>query len=212
MQADFFEQRINKPGSAAVAAGLMIVAGLIHLIIVPIHWAHAPAHGLFFVIMGLVQIGWGVAFWRRPSVALYRLGMVLAGGLITLWVITRLLPAPFEHAPGTVDIYGIICKIAEFLGIGMLVALVVAGAASREMRQAAWRAVGILLIIAFISGWIAYGLGFAIEPALPWLGGGGGHDEGQPGQEHEGGDHDADSGHAQEPASDHNQEHSSEHD
>lgn len=209
MKSEFSEQRVNKPGLVAGAVGLMIVAGLIHLIIVPIHWAHAPAHGLFFVLMGLAQIGWGIAFWRHPSVALYRLGIVLAGGLLTLWVITRLLPAPFEHEPGPVEIYGIICKAAEFLGIVMLVAIVVASATSKEMRLAAWRGIGILLVGAFISGWIAYGVGYAVEPALPWLGGGAGHHQQQSGEEHGASEHHGEVEHKQEatPALDHGQEH-----
>lgn len=224
MQANFFEQGVNKPGLVAGAAGLMVVAGLTHLVIVPIHWAHAPAHGLFFVLMGLAQIAWGIAFWRKPSIALYRVGVILAGGLITLWIITRLLPAPFEHEPGPIDIFGIICKAAEFLGIAMLVTIVVAGATSREMRLSAWRMVGVLVLVAIVSGWAAYGFGYTIEPALPWLGGGGGHHQEQPGQEHgaseehkgsgqEHGatDHNAESEHDQESTTDHNQEHGSEH-
>jgi len=178
----------------------MVIAGLIHLVIVPIHWAHAPAHGLFFVIMGLVQIGWGIIFWRKPSAALYRFGVILAGGLITLWGITRLLPASFEHVPGPVDIYGVICKVAEFLGIALLAAIVVAGATSRELRRSAWRSVGVLVLVAIVTGWIAYGVGYAIEPVVPWLAGGGDHHEGGAGQEHndgatqehQGNDHNAD--------------------
>lgn len=116
MQADFFEQRINKPGLVAGAAGLMIVAGLIHLIIVPIHWTHAPAHGLFFVIMGLVQIGWGIAFWQWPSVALYRLSIVLAGGLITLWAITRLSPRPLNTRRERLIFMGLSARQRNFWG------------------------------------------------------------------------------------------------
>jgi hypothetical protein len=46
------------------------LAGLVHLLIVPAHYAHAPAHGIFFALAGIVQITWAVAFWRRPSVIL----------------------------------------------------------------------------------------------------------------------------------------------
>ena len=164
-----FEYPLPKPGLVAGAVGLMIVAGLIHLVIVPIHWAHAPIHGAFFVLMGLIQIAWGIAFWRRPSVALYRLGVLLAGGLITLWLITRFLPAPFEHGPGPVDLSGIICKLAEGLGIVTLVAIVVTGATSPEMRRSAWRMAAILVVAAFLIGWAAYGAGLVLEPALPGL-------------------------------------------
>ena len=44
-----------------------IVAGVIHLVIIPEHWEHAPAHGIFFLVVGIVQIVWGIAIWRKPS-------------------------------------------------------------------------------------------------------------------------------------------------
>jgi hypothetical protein len=49
------------------AALLMAVAGIIHLVITPIHYAHAPAHGLFFALCGVIQIALGLLIWRRPS-------------------------------------------------------------------------------------------------------------------------------------------------
>lgn len=205
MKSEFLEHLTKKRVFVVGAAVLMMVAGLIHLVIVPIHWDHAPAHGLFFVLMGLAQIGWGIACWRQPSTNLYRLGIVLAGVLLTLWIITRLLPAPFEHEPAPVDLYGLICKLAEFLGIAMLVALVLAGAASSEMKLAAWRTVGTLLIVAFVGGWVTYGLGWVVEPLLPWLDGSGEHHQQHPGEH----DHEQ-PGHAEEhqepPASEHHHE------
>jgi hypothetical protein len=184
MTAGFFELQVPKPGLVAGAAGLMVVAGLTHLIVVPIHWAHAPIHGAFFVLMGLVQIAWGLAFWRRPSLALYRLGVILAGGLITLWLITRFLPAPFEHEPGAIDLSGIICKVAEALGIAILVAIVVTGTPSPEMRRSAWRMAAILGLAAFLIGWAAYGLGLVLEPVLPGLGATGTYHEEQSEHDH----------------------------
>lgn len=211
MYPNFFEQGSNKRSLIAGAAVLMVIAGLTHWVIVPIHWTHAPTHGLFFGLMGLTQIAWGIAFWRNPSAALVRVGVILAGGLLTLWVITRLLPAPFEHTPGPIDVFGLICKAAEFLGIVMLAAIVVAGTTSREMKLSAWRTVGVLMLGAILSGGVAYGVGHAVEPVIPSFNGGGGHQEGGAdehggaehdggtGQEHQGSEHDA--------ASDHNQDH-----
>jgi hypothetical protein len=37
---------------------LIGLAGLIHLVITPQHWAHAPAHGILFVIVGVVELIW----------------------------------------------------------------------------------------------------------------------------------------------------------
>jgi hypothetical protein len=50
---------------------LMLVAGVIHLIIAPIHYEHAPAHDLFFAVAGMVQVVLGLLIWRRPSARVY---------------------------------------------------------------------------------------------------------------------------------------------
>lgn len=162
---------------ATGAALFMICAGLIHLLISPTHYAHAPAHGLFFVIMGVVQVIWGIFFWRQPSVSLYRSGVILAGSLFTLWAITRVLPAPFEHSPGTIDLAGILCKTSELMGIALLVAIVLTGVSSHQQRQTVWRSVTVLILVAFVGGWISYGVGYALQPLFPMLQGGTEHDE-----------------------------------
>jgi hypothetical protein len=32
------------------------IAGLIHLVLAPAHYAHAPAHGVFFALAGMAEI------------------------------------------------------------------------------------------------------------------------------------------------------------
>lgn len=187
-----FTQGFQRSGLVTGAAVLMIIAGLIHIVIAPTHWSHAPAHGLFFVIMGLAQIVWGLLFWRFPSASLYQSGIILAGSLLTLWVITRLLPAPFEHAPGTIDLAGILCKTSELLGIALLVAIVLAGVNGNQQRRSVWRGAVILMLVAFIGGWVTYGVGYALEPMFPTLQGSAEHVE-DAGHEHQT-DHDGDSG------------------
>ncbi|MBI1878392.1 MAG: hypothetical protein HYR94_09230 [Chloroflexi bacterium] len=94
------------------------LAGLTHLFIVPAHYAHAPAHGVFFAVAGLVQCAWAVAFWRRPSLTLYRAGLAVSGGLVVLWLLTLALPAPFGgHDAGSIDASAVVCKVSELLGL-----------------------------------------------------------------------------------------------
>jgi hypothetical protein len=151
------------------AALLMIAAGVIHLALLPAHWAHAPAHGLFFALAGLLQIAWGIAVWRRPSIGLDYAGIVLAGGLLVLWGITRVLPAPFGHGPEEMEIWGLLCKLAEALAAAALVVLVFRNTATRAGQPAAWRVLGLLLLAAFAIGLLTYGVARAAEPLLPGL-------------------------------------------
>ena len=159
----------RQPELVAGAVAFMIAAGLIHLAIAPLHWGHAPAHGLFFAASGLAEVVWGIAFWRKPSAALCRAGMVLAGEMITLWAITRAFPAPFGDEPGEIEITGLASKLLEGLGLAVLAALAVSGAAARGTRLSAWRMAGKIVIASLVAGWLTYLLGMAAVPVFPGL-------------------------------------------
>ncbi len=148
---------------------LIGLAGLIHLVITPQHWAHAPAHGILFVIAGVAELIWAVLVWRRPSSSLYTIGLIGAGGLVTLWVITRILPAPFGHGPEPVEPYGVVCKLAETLGAIVLAFLAFGQIATAANRAAARRAVVLWVVAALALGWGTYGVARAAEPFLPAL-------------------------------------------
>lgn len=152
------------------SAATTMLAGVIHIWIVPQHWEHAPAHGLLFLIVGIVQIIWGIAVWKQPSTRLYYAGVLMAGWLIVLYVITRLLPAPFGHGgPEAVDTIGLICKLCEVLGMFSLFVLIFQGLVLKTSRFIAWRAVALTMLLSFISGFATYDLALAAEPAFPQL-------------------------------------------
>ncbi len=156
--------------SSAWAALLIGLAGVIHIVITPQHWAHAPAHGLLFAVVGIAEIVWSVMAWRRPSATLYQIGMVAAGWLIILWVITRFLPAPFGHGPERVEPFGVVCKLAEGLGMVAIGVLILGELTSTAGRRAGWRVISLLVIGAFIAGFVTYGVARAAEPMFPGLG------------------------------------------
>lgn len=146
------------------------LAGLIHLGVAPEHYAHAPAHGVFFVLAGVAELLWALAFWRRPTPRRYHLGLALAGGLIVLWAITRVLPAPFGHGPEPVNASGLVCKVSELLGIVSLVMLAVQGQLMGAVSQPPLRPAGEALALALVVGLVSYGAGYAATPLLPALG------------------------------------------
>ncbi len=156
------------------------IAGLIHLLMAPEHYGHAPAHGLFFVVVGILEILWAFLYWRRPTPRLYYLGIALAGGLLVLWGITRILPAPFESTSAPVDASGLVCKLCELAGAAALVTLVIQGQVEGFRNTAAARTIGFALLIALMSGLFLYGIGLAAEPLFPTLAGSGhGTEEGE---------------------------------
>ena len=152
-----------------VATVLIVIAGMTHLAIAPMHWEHAPAHGLFFLIAGIAESGWGILALLRPSVKIYVVGWVMASGLVILWMIARVLPAPFGHGPEPLDALAVICKLSEVLGAVVLGLLIFRAAASTRGRLVAWRLITVAVVAAFAVAWGTYGVARAAEPILPWL-------------------------------------------
>jgi len=162
-------QGLNTQRAIRGAAVCVAFAGLVHLFSAPQHLEHV-GHALFLILAGVTEIAWGLAFWRRPSAALYSLGVVLAGAFIVLWAITRVVPAPFGHGPGDVEVVGIISKIAEGVGLGGLLAMILLGTRSSDIRWPAWKLIVAPLTLAVAGAFVLYGAGLAAERILPWLG------------------------------------------
>ena len=182
----------NTPSKALIllSAIMTILAGIIHLVLVSAHMEHAPAHGLFFLFVGIAQIIWGVKVWRQPSLKLYYIGAITAGWLIILYAVTRLLPAPFSHTPEAIETIDMVCKFCEALGMLSLLILIFQGLLLHAGRLHAWRAISLILVVSILAGFVTYGIARATEPILPWLAApaeGHHHDESipLPGEEHE---------------------------
>lgn len=162
---------------------MTILAGIIHLILVPVHIEHAPPHGLFFLLIGLVQIAWGIRVWRQPGFRLYHIGAVMAGWLIVLYGVTRWLPAPFTPGPEAINTIDLVCKLCEGVGMLALLILIFQGAVLYEGRLHAWRTISLIVLVSFLGASATYGIARASEPLLPWLAGpveGHHHDEDVP--------------------------------
>jgi len=100
----------------------VLYAGIVHLYISVEHIEHALAHGIFFVGIGIIQIAWAIRFLSKRSEWLYYMGLALSGGILVLWVITRILPAPFEGAAGPIDYWGVFVAFMEAVAfIGLMI-------------------------------------------------------------------------------------------
>jgi hypothetical protein len=155
----------------AASAMMTILAGIIHLVLVPRHIEHAPAHGLFFLLVGLAQILWGMMVWRQPSLKLYYIGAIMAGWLIVLYAVTRWLPAPFAQHPEAIATIDLVCKFCEGVGMVTLIILIFQGLVFHTSRFNAWRAVSLIVLVSFLAAFVTYGAARAAEPILPWLAG-----------------------------------------
>jgi hypothetical protein len=143
------------------AALCMAGAGLMHLLILPEHFEHAPAHGWFFAAAGAVQLAWAAFGWRKGHPLVDGFGWILAGSLILLWGVTRVLPAPFSTGPEEVDGAGLISKALE---AGAMAALWAAFARAERARL-----VPIVSIAAIVVTAGLYLGGRLVAPRLPSL-------------------------------------------
>lgn len=154
------------------AATFVLGAGVLHLVLAPAHLAEARAQGIFFIALGIGQLGWGAVFMRNPSPRAYVFGLALATVMPAgLYVVTRFVPAPFALEAEDFDIIGVATLAAEMLATTLLaVHGVRAGVAWRRptIRPAAL-AVSLIVIGAGAAG-AMYGVGIAVEPVAPWLG------------------------------------------
>jgi hypothetical protein len=146
----------------------MLLAGVLHLYVVRDHWDHAPAHGLFFLIAGLLQIAWSIAFLRSDTQTLRRLGFVGVLVLVLLWAATRIIPAPFGHGPEEVDLPGVVTKLCE-VACAAALGLLIAASSAVQPRRTAWRPVVALAAAALVLTGLTYGVARAAEPILPGL-------------------------------------------
>ncbi len=153
-----------------LAAAAIGAAGIIHFIVAPEHWEHAPAHGLFFIVVGVIELVWAVAIVWRPTLRLMQTGALLAGALIILWLITRALPAPFGHGPEEIDAGGLVCKLSELVGLVSAVIVIFRHVITDRGALAARRSLSVLMVVMILLGSTGYIVGRAIEPLAPQLG------------------------------------------
>jgi hypothetical protein len=152
------------------AALSMLAAGILHMLIIPHHWEHAPAHGLAMGVIGVLEVLWAIAYWLRPSRLLAQLGILLAVSMIALWVFTRIVPAPFTNEAEEVDFSGVLTKIMEAVSAVALVAVVLGTAPEAGAGRSAWRSIVSLLVVSILLAAGIYGIARLAQPFLPQLG------------------------------------------
>jgi hypothetical protein len=147
-----------------------IVAGGIHLAFAPGHFSEASGQGLFFMMLGTLQVGWG--FWHlgRPSYWAWLAGIPIAIGSILVYVAALLIETPFSEGPEPFDYAGLFTKLVEGATVVFLVLPLVRGNALKPLRPAPIVASLLAILIGVAGAGAALGVGFAVEAVAPSLG------------------------------------------
>ena len=147
----------------------LALAGVTHLLIVPEHFSHDLAHGTFFILIGIAQLVWAVAFWRSTSPILCWAGLAASGGTIAVWVLTQLILVSVASAAELVGPSVVVSKSSELIGFFALVVLAGGGQLAVHTKWSVARSIGGALILSLVFAIGVWGSGHLAEVIFPEL-------------------------------------------
>lgn len=121
------------------AAFACLGAGLIHLAVVHQHLAQWRLAGVFFVLVGVTQVGWAIAALARRTVPAAGITATASLALVALWGVTRTTGLPFGPDAGTAEPVGtadVLCVVLQMTTVVLvLVSAAVSGRGNPPSRD-----------------------------------------------------------------------------
>ncbi len=121
------EPRADQPGPAmaarALLASLSLAAGIIHLVMVPVH-AENTTDAIGFAIVGWLQVLVAVGLLVRPSRFMLQSAVAINAVVLGLWVWSRTAGLPFGGGSGVAEDVGLIDGLAALFAGGVVVGAV----------------------------------------------------------------------------------------
>jgi hypothetical protein len=156
---------------SAGAAGLVLVAGVLHLTALPAHLQEARGTGFYFFAVGAAQVVWAGLFLTRPTRGRARFGLsMLAVAPVALWVLTRVFRSPWSGGPEPLDFVSVATVILQIGAAAVLLGARLGRPTADGARQALTGAVVVLVVLGLAAGAASYGGAIAAEASIPWLG------------------------------------------
>lgn len=148
---------------------LLCIAGSIHLLITPGHFSHAPAHGLFFGVIGVAQVVWALIAWRQRhdllrSPRLLATGVALSGGVVVVWLLSHFTRTPYSEDIHAVDWSTVLTKTVELLALALLLASAEPRTVPRRLPRFLRSAGASGLLFSGVVGFAMWGAGMLTEP------------------------------------------------
>lgn len=94
------------------------VAGILHLLMVPMAWERFLPAAMLFLVSGIAQLFWIVPSLKRWSSYWLYIGIGGNATLITLWTATR-FPNPITERALPINEFGIITQVMQVAYIGL---------------------------------------------------------------------------------------------
>ena len=144
-----------------VPAGLLAVAGGLHLAALPGHLSESAVAGAFFAVTAAAQLLGAVLLATRPSSRTYRAVVAGNAAVLTLWLLSRTTGLPIGGEPGVSEPFGLLdgfAAAAEVLVVVAALTAMVRDSAPSVRRPGGWR-----LAIALALTWgVSGGTGIAV--------------------------------------------------
>ena len=142
-------------------------AAVVHFSVAPEHFREDFWFGLFFVVVGTLQLAWGAAILAGESKRLYTGGAVGNAIVLGVWAVSRTTGLPFGPGAGTPEPIGLIDGVATAYEAVIVAGSLYSGGAGSAIRRSAAVKPGrrsalvvyILPAFAFIMGGHDHGLG-----------------------------------------------------
>jgi len=159
------------PPWSAWTAGLVLVAGILHLTALPAHLLEARGTGFYFFAVGAAQVVWAGLFLFHPTHGKARFGLsLLAVAPVALWVLTRVLRSPWSGGPEPLDFVSVATVVLQAAAAAILLGARLGRPANAGARQALAGTVVVLVALGLAAGAASYGGAIAAEASIPWLG------------------------------------------
>ncbi len=145
-------------------ATLSLSAGMIHAAVVDDHFREEALSGVFFVMVAVFQLGWGVMFARRPRVGLAALGLLVNAFVVGTWLVTRTVGLPLGAHPGipepiaTPDLLATLFEVLIVAGTATLVLPYLRDMAKRSRVLVASADLGVVMALIVITMAVSYAL------------------------------------------------------
>jgi hypothetical protein len=127
----------------ALLATLLAAAGVIHLVMIPVHMGESVLEGTMFVLAGWAQIGLALVIALRPSTRALAAVVATSAALIGGWVVSRTWGLPFGAHAGHPEEVAFVDTVAVALEVATVV--VAAALLWRPATGFGWSSAGIVV-------------------------------------------------------------------
>jgi hypothetical protein len=103
----------------------LLGAGVIHLVMVPVHWGESAIDGMAFLLAGAVQLALAILVVVRPRRLVWAATVVVSAACLVTWVVSRTAGLPVGSHQGVAEDVGFVDGVCAQLELAAIIVGVV---------------------------------------------------------------------------------------